>query len=321
MDTLCLGDIETKIEYLVPQRNDEIHIAFTVDERYVQHMGVAITSIILNNQEVNFIFHIIYDEMNEDDLAKLKWLSEAYHQPINLYRVTNPLLFDRLKTMSHISKAVYYRLMLPYILPQHLDKVIFLDADLVCCGDIRGLWHSPVGNAPVAAKLINASEEQVTRLNLGSGLYLNAGVLLVNLPIWRQQDIPSRIIEFMLAYPEKIVWLEQDAIAVVLEGQIMPLDDSFNTTIDCAKGDGTIMENSVIIHFVGASKPWQQWCPDVRKNLYWDYLRLSPWNKATPEAPQTFIQYLYAARVENAQGNAECVEKILKDLIEIVVNR
>lgn len=319
MDTLGLGDIETKIEYLVPQRNDEIHIAFTVDERYVRHMGVAITSIILNNPDVNLSFHIIYDGMAEDDFAKLKRLSKLYHQSITLYQVDNPSLLDRLKTMSHISKAVYYRLMLPYILPQHLGKVIFLDADLVCHGDIRGLWNISLGSAPVAAKRISAFEDQVTRLGLKSGLYLNAGVLLVNLPVWRQQDIPRRIIEFMLTYPEKIVWLEQDAIAVVLEGQIIPLDDSFNTTIDCAKGEGSITENSVIVHFVGACKPWQQWCPDKRKSLYWDYLRLSPWHEAMPDAPRTLLQYLYAARVENAQANALCVERLLKDLIEKLV--
>lgn len=316
MDTLDLCDIETKIEYFVPHRNDEIHIAFTVDARYVQHMGVALTSIILNNPDVNFSFHIIYDGMTEADLEKLKRLSELYHQSVTLYQVGNPSLLDNLKTMSHISKAVYYRLMLPYILPQHLGKVIFLDADLVCCGDIRGLWHSTMGDAPVAAKLIHAFEDQISRLGLKNGLYLNAGVLLINLPMWRQQDIPRRIIEFMLTYPEKIVWLEQDAIAVVLDGQIMPIDDSFNTTIDCSAGDGTITEKSVIIHFVGSCKPWQQWCPDDRKQLYWNYLQLSPWNGTSPDAPQSLIQYLYAARVENAQANRECVETLLRDLME-----
>ncbi|MDD4600558.1 General stress protein A [bioreactor metagenome] len=315
-----LGDIEMNLECVTPQRHDEVHIAFTVDAKYVQHMGGAITSIIVNNPEVNFSFYIIYDNMLEADFNKLKKLSDIFQQPLHFYKITNPSQIDSLKIIPHISKAVYYRLMLPYILPQDLEKVIYLDADLVCCGDIRGLWHTPLGNAPVAAKLINAYEDQVTRLGISNGQYLNAGVLLVNLLTWRQDDIPRRIIDFMLTYPEKIVWLEQDAIAVVLEGQIIPIDDSFNTTIDCATGDGTIKENSVIIHFVGACKPWQQWCPDERKKLYWDYLKISPWREATPDAPQTLVHCLYAARLENARTNAVAVEEILRNLIMRLLN-
>lgn len=315
-----LSSLEVKLDYLLPRRQEEVHIAFTVDSNYVQHMGAAITSIIVNNPEVNFSFYIIYDDMSETDFAKLKKLSDIYQQPLYLYKVTNPNLLDSLKTMPHISKAVYYRLMLPYILPKHLAKVIYLDADLICCSDISGLWHTPMGNAPVAAKILTAFEDQVVRLGLTKGQYLNAGVMLINLPMWRKENIPGLIIDFMLTYPDKIVWLEQDAIAVVLEGQIAPLNDCFNTTIDCAKGDGTIEESSVIVHYVGACKPWQRWCPDERKQHYWDYLRLSPWFKARPEEPQNMLQYLYAARLENAKSNPAGVEEMLRKVFECLLD-
>jgi len=303
---------DVRLDYLLPQRQDEVHIAFAVDSNYVQHMGVAITSIIVNNPKVNFTFYIMYDTMSEADFDKLKKLSDIYQQPLQLFKVTFPKLFDSLKTMPHISKAGYYRLMLPYVLPQFLEKVIYLDADLICCGDITSLWSTPIGNAPAAAKLTDAFEDQALRLGLTKGQYLNSGVMLINLPAWRQQDIPRRIIEFMITYPDKIVWLEQDAIAVVLEGQIAPLNDCFNTTIDCAKGDGTIEESSVIVHYVGSCKPWQRWCPDERKQVYWKYLRLSPWHEAGPEEPQNIIQYLYAARLENAKSNPAGVEEMLR---------
>lgn len=316
MDILCPGNLEIEMDALAPDRSVEVHIAFTVDEKYVQHMGVAITSLIVNNPKVNFTFHIIFESLPEADLTKLKQLSAIFFQPLHLYKVSNSGMFDNLKEMPHISKVVYYRLLLPYILPSNLVKVIFLDADLVCCGDIRDLWKVSLNNSPIAARIIAASEEQIERLNLNNGQYLNAGVLVMNLPLWRKQNITSRILKFMLNYPDKIVWLEQDALAVVLEGQIQPMDESFNTTIDCSTGSGAITENTVIVHFVGACKPWQQWCPDDRKKLYWVYLRLSPWYEAKPEDPKTVIQFLYAARLENARSNPAGVEVVLRKLIQ-----
>lgn len=319
MDTVCPGCLEIDMDFLTPGRNEEIHIAFTVDEKYVQHMGAAITSLIVNNPTANFKFHVVYEDLPETDLIKLKHLSAIFYQPIYLYKVSNSGMFDNLKEMPHISKVVYYRLMLPYILPSNLAKVIFLDADLVCCGDIRAIWQISLNNNPIAARIIAASEEQIERLKLNSGQYLNAGVLVMDLPLWRKLNITGRILKFMLDYPDKIVWLEQDAIAVVLEGQIQALDDSFNTTVDCSTGTGVITDNTVIVHFVGACKPWQQWCPDDRKKLYWIYLRQSPWYEAQPEGPTTVIQSLYAARLENARSNPGGVEVVLRKLVQEII--
>lgn len=321
MERNDLHEIGVRKMSLLPHRQDEIHIAFAIDGPYVQHMGVAMTSLAVNNPAINFHFHIVFDEMSEDDGIRLTKLCQIYQLSAHFYQITNPSLFVNLKTISHISKAVYYWFLLPYLLPVELERVIFLDADLVCHGDIKGLWQISLDNAPLAAKVVNAYPDQIAHMGLKQGLYLNSGVLVLNLPVWRQADISKQLIDYMLTFPEKISLLDQDAIAIVLEGQIVPFNECFNTTIDCITGEGTITDSTVIIHYAGSCKPWHQWCPDDRKQFYWQYLKMSPWFDAKAQAPATVLQVLCTMKLENGYGHTMEVNELINELINRIMNQ
>lgn len=307
-----------KLQFLT-YRNEDIHIAFAIDTRYVQHMGVAMTSIVVNNPNVNFHFHVLYDSIGETDFSRMQHLSLLYQVPVYLYKIVDAPLFDNLPTIFHLSKAVYYRLLLPYLLPQQLPKVLYLDADVVCVGDIMKLWRIPLESSALAAKNIQAEPDQIARLGLKSGQYFNDGAMLMNLPIWRQKQLTVRVIEFVAKYPERIILLEQDALSAILDGQFARMDGAVHTLIDCATGSGHITEDSVIVHFAGMCKPWQQWCPDLRKSIYWQYLQMSPWFDARPDEPTTPYQALVAARLENDKGNMAAVRHILELLMQRIV--
>lgn len=314
-----MDPIEIEKVSLIPARHEDVHVAFAVDAKYVQHMGVAITSVIVNNPGVNLHFHLVYDAMFEDDLSKLKKISATYNMPLYLYKIVQSTLFDNLKVLHHFSKAIYYRLLLPYLLPQHLKQTIYLDSDVICVGDIMKLWQVPLGDALLAANGLTATSEQTRKLGLKSGRYLQDGVMLMNLPVWREQELTRRVVEYVAFYPERIEWPEQDALSAVLDGQFIELPESIHTMIDCAQGTGTITKDSVIIHFVGMCKPWQQWCPDARKSLYWQYLQVSPWFGTRPDEPTTPYQALMAARLENDKGNTAEVRRLLELFMQRMV--
>lgn len=315
------GEIGIEKVSLLPQRHEAVHIAFAVDAKYMRHMGVAMTSLLVHNPAINFHFHIVYDSMHDQDLGKITQLAQMYQVPVYFYKVVSAPMIESLRTVYHISKVVYYRLLLPYVLPQHLTKVLFLDADLVCIGDIRKIWHIPLEERALAAKAMPATNDQIVTLTLKNGCYLQAGVMLLNLPVWRQQELTKRVIEYLITYPDKTAWLEQDALAALLDGNFAKLAGDVHTVIDCARGSGKITEGSVIIHFAGMCKPWQEWCPDDRKDLYWQYLKMSPWFEARPEQATTPYHSLLAARLEIGQGNVGTVQRILDRLLEEMVEK
>ena len=309
------GEIALEKVTLLPQRYEDVHIAFASDANYVRHMGVAMTSLLVHNPTAAFHFHIIYDSMEEQDGTNLTKLAQIYQVPLYFYKIVSAPVIDDLRTVYHLSKATYYRLLLPYILPRQLVKVLYLDCDLVCAGDIRRIWHIDLGAHALAAKAIPATDDQIVALTLTNRRYLQSGVLLFNLPVWRQQELTRRIMEYLVSYPDTIQWLDQDALAAVLDGQFAELPGDLHTVIDCATGAGTITEESVIIHFAGQCKPWQEWCPDDRQRFYWQYLNMSPWYGAKPEEASTVYHAILAAKLETVRGNPAGVQRLLDKLM------
>jgi lipopolysaccharide biosynthesis glycosyltransferase len=57
-----------------------------------------------------------------------------------------------------------------------------------------------------------------------------------------------------------------------------------------------------ILHYIGASKPWQSWYDEPRGAFYWDYIALSPWSDSQPDAPQNIGQAKALAQLYVQQG-------------------
>lgn len=62
-----------------------MHIAFNIDINFFMPTGVTITSILENNKDMNFTFHIFTDEADEKDLQKVKQTAEKYKQNCIVY--------------------------------------------------------------------------------------------------------------------------------------------------------------------------------------------------------------------------------------------
>ena len=100
------------------------------------------------------------------------------------------------------------RFHLPQLLPAHVRKVLWLDADVLVLADVGALLDSAF-RGPQAAKAIGAvvrrkplraslnltkAEVSALGLRLGGGATLfNAGVLLLNLEQWRRRQLTSKL--------------------------------------------------------------------------------------------------------------------------------
>jgi len=162
-----------------------------------------------------------------------------------------------------------------------------------------------LGDYTVAAFGNPASQETIDRLALANSRYFNSGVLLINLTQWRQTQISELAFNFIKMHSEKILWWDQDALNKVFDGSFLWLDVKWNTLIDLAAKTGEIRPDTAIIHFTGAMKPWQRWCSDSRKSIYWHYLQRSPWCEAQPHDPQTIDQALACAAIAKQSGDPE----------------
>ena len=109
-----------------------IHLALNIDNNYVYPCIIYLTSVLTNRAKSSFyIFHIlIEDNIKNETLDKIKLTVERLgndYSNVSFYKMGNQFIRA---TVSHVSRAGYYRIALPSLLPD-VDKIIYTDSDVI----------------------------------------------------------------------------------------------------------------------------------------------------------------------------------------------
>lgn len=268
-----------------------VDIAITTDEHYMQHAGVMLASLFAHHAGVTFRVHLVSNAVHHDNYRKLQGLVAGAGHEFRAVAIDAGRL-QHLKLSAHATTAVYYRLLIPELLDAPAEKVLYLDCDLVVKDSLLPLWETPLGNHPVAA----VAEPYFARhaaLGLPAGApYFNSGVMLINLPAWRRENVTERAVSFLQQHPDRIEAWDQDALNVVLPGNWLPLAARWNqqtSHFDAATPQQSAQweecrNRPAVIHYSSRFKPWHAWCNHPLRHEYYRYLRLTPWrNFRLPE--------------------------------------
>lgn len=240
-----------------------IPIFFSVDEHYVPYLAVALKSI-KDNASGRYLYHIhiLNDNISKDSKASLSDFQSdnfkvEFHSLTRRLKCLDGLRSHRFKAFSSLS--IYFRLFIPVLFPQY-DKGIYLDADIVVPGDISWLWEEPLGDKYIGA-VADYSIQHIgpfmkyidEYVGVDHRLYVNSGVLLMNLKALRDNDITGKFLRWLSEYSLGTVAPDQDYLNALCEHHIQYLDPCWN----CMPGGSvTSFDNPQIIHFNLAAKPW-----------------------------------------------------------------
>jgi lipopolysaccharide biosynthesis glycosyltransferase len=191
--------------------------------------------------------------------------------------------------------ATYYRVLLPLLLPDDVDRALYLDSDMVCVGSIASLFELDVDDCPGAAARVYTAEDVARNPeNFEDGAdysngYFQVGALLMNLKWWRDNDAVRNV--FSVADRSKC--MDQGAINLLYSKEIkasISLRYNFSHFMPCGKytcDEGLAADiedarsNPVIIHYAGSwtsIKPWYKGCDEGPYRDIWRHVKsLSPW--------------------------------------------
>lgn len=273
---------------------DSINILCATDNDYVPYCGIMLTSLFENNKEADINVYILTENLNDTNKEKIKQLSQAYQKRIEIITVDSEKLKDcPIRIGDHVSIATYYRLLAPILLPSEIDKVLYLDCDIIINDNISGLYNEGIEEHSVAMCKDEAFfiEEKYERLDYcKSYTYKNAGVALINIKHWRKNNIAQKCLEYISKYPERVKFHDQDTLNAVLHKEIKLLPIKYNLQTGFLLTDYAryyrnempeILESTkspVIIHFTGASKPWYKGSRHPFCNRFMHYRSISFWH-------------------------------------------
>lgn len=266
-------------------------IVCAIDDNYVQHCCVMLTSFFENNKNGQHSIHLLTEGLKDENKNRVEHVVEFYQGTFFYYRIESNRLRDfPIKDTDHLSIATYYRLFITEILPSNLRTVLYLDCDIVINTSIQELWDLSLKEYAIAAvEELGCSQPDVfDRLEYDSQFgYFNAGVLLINLNYWRTHGLTKVFSDYIVRHPDKLMAHDQDVLNVILHKKCLHIpikwnvEESFfhHSVIQRLKYNSSLLEalyNPAILHYTWKPKPWEDSCLHPLRINYFIYLQKVP---------------------------------------------
>lgn len=199
-------------------------------------------------------------------------------------------MFSDFPETGAYSLACYLRLLAPSLLAD-VDKVLYLDCDIIVNAQLDELWNIELEGYSVAAVLDATLSYHIVKGYLGYDYwedgYFNSGVLLMNLKYWREHGVQEKLVSYLNSH--KVALPDQDALNIVLHGSIRFIHPKWNCHVghfafpplvfpSQKKYIKTLWSGAKIIHFTGPTKPWFVECVNPYKQQYLKYRNMVNWD-------------------------------------------
>lgn len=269
-----------------------MNILVTLDKNYLPPLRTMLQSLFLNNPGETFEVYMVHTDIPENDVALLAKFC-AHHGSALTAIAAKEETFADAPVFRHYTKAMYYRLLANKLLPDSVDKILYLDPDILVINPVRPLYDLDIGDFLYAGAIHTGITSGVTdfinKLRLGNEDaegYYNSGVLLMNMERQRREIDPEKIFDFMEKHKDELVLPDQDVMNALYGVKTFSVDDSvynydaryygsYLLTSGGEKDMDWVMHNTVFLHFCGSEKPWKKSANNRFASLYKHYMNLT----------------------------------------------
>ena len=272
-----------------------MNILLSTDNNYVMPTGVLMHSISINNPVDVSYYLMVNEEFSQESENALRKIANQYGNCISFHviteEVTKALPFGNENMPGHVSVATYYRLFVVQVLPTNVHKIIYMDGDMIVRGSLKNLWNINLDGYAIAAVHDMDEQKHIDSNRLPYPMetgYFNAGMQLINVDYWRENDCLSIFMNFLKENGDKIIYHDQDVLNSCLydKKKWVPLTYNFQNgfllkekcypaSID-DEVEKTIF-NPLVIHYSTDLKPWNISCFHPYRNVWRLYKKLSQW--------------------------------------------
>ena len=263
-------------------------ICAACDDNFVPHFATMMISTHLATPGSTFFLAPI--NMSSGNIEQLQSFASKMSADLRVLDTGN-LDLSRFIVGGIWSSATWARIFMPQLLPAELDKVLYLDCDIVVLKDLSRLFELEMGGHAIAATPEPVTEGVLERKRVlgipDDAAFFNSGSSLMNLVEWRKRGLGKRIADFALAHPEKLALVDMCAINAILAVEAIPLGVEYNFQPQIYAMDGF---DPAIIHFSAKQKPWKNRVP-AGGYLYRHFRNLTPWPFRWEESRSTRIRH------------------------------
>lgn len=267
-----------------------MYIATALNKKYVPYTGVMLYSLGINNPEEDITVFLLHSELETEDIDILQECINDLSITVEPFKVDSTLFDDRLPRTEQWSLETYYRLLLLDILPDTVDRLLYLDVDVIVNKSLSVLYHAEFDGAHIIAcadmcgypykRYLDKKQQVMFKPLLDAGYqYFNAGVMLFNITELKKHynfDFYAKVMaedwKFEMSAPD------QDILNYVHATSVVYADwAEFNLFARLAHEESItydeVKAQVSIIHYPGG-KPWEtkDYHYDIER-IWWDYAK------------------------------------------------
>ena len=241
---------------------DKKAVVLAANYAYVEQVMTTIKSICYHNRSIRF--YLINSDFPNEWFKQLNKRLERYDSEIINCRVTYEQI-SRYKT--DISYTVFLRYFVSDFVQE--DKALYLDCDLVVTKNLDNLFETDLQDYPLAAV-----RDYGGRVYYGREMF-NAGVLLINNRLWKQENMSQRLIDLTNEWHDKVDQADQSILNMLFENRWIEMEfDNNHVVIHKQFTDYELpagQDYPGIIHYLSHRKPWFDLAAQSYRDVWWYY--------------------------------------------------
>ena len=259
-----------------------IPIVFVFDKNIMLAAYIAIKSLIDTAADsTQYNIHIFHDGIHKKYIEELKKITNETPHKIYSHLIERDRFKNAPKNKNGWTEMVYYRLLIPEILPQY-DKVIYSDVDVLFKGDLSSLYNMNLQDYELAALSTSINIDNDANRVIGKVFFpenkneyqYNSGVLVFNSKKMRDEKTVDKFFKTIEEFKDRLKFYDQDVINITCDKiaqvdvrynmfQALYYNDDFTNTNEYqvlksiyTKEELTNEKNNTkIVHYAGP-KPW-----------------------------------------------------------------
>ena len=279
------------VERSVTTREKRAYVVLATDNNYAPHAAVAILSALDMSTHPELLHFYVMESgnLNARNKELISQVAQSRGGRVEYISLDARQLAWLPTNRRHISIVTYYRLVMHDFLPMDVERVIYIDSDVVVTDSLEKLWDIDLCKNPVGASPDEGGVLQRRRLRLPlSHTYFNAGVMVFDLRQIRQMNLVEEVQQAFRRNAEYITLQDQDLLNIVFCNRTFSLPLRWNVNnrvytqneLDPAySAEEALAAASLpgIVHFTDRIKPWHDKSINPFTELYWDYRNMTPW--------------------------------------------
>lgn len=299
-------------------KNKIIPIFFASDNNYYKFTSATLQSI-MENANPNFEYAVYVLNVDITEETKKKAYSANIKENFKLEFVDVSSYYDSIKDSlpirDYYTKVTYFRFFIAEMFPQY-DKAIYIDSDVIVPGDISEFYNTDLGD-----KIIGACNEQAMiqvdifgryvneNLGLDRYHYFNAGHILINCELFREECVLDQFINLLNVYECKVTQ-DEDYLNIICYNRVKWIDGAWNTEVFGDLDPKRTKEEAKMIHYLMWGKPWK--CDAMFADVWWKYAEMTPFFEELKEVRASITEEMIEEAKKGYDGLVALAERELE---------